>query len=141
MADREFSAGGIVIKLEGEKPKVLLIKDSYGRWTWPKGKIDKGETSSEAAIREIGEETGLKDIELIDKLGETQYFYRLKGRSIFKKVYIYLFLLKKEQDLKILHEEIQDGAWFTPLEALEKVAYKGSKDLLGKAIKIFSKRG
>lgn len=53
MAEREFSAGGIVMRWERQKPKVLLIKDSYGRWTWPKGNIDKGESSKDAAIREI----------------------------------------------------------------------------------------
>ena len=41
MADREFSAGGIVIKGKKDDLEVLLIKDGYGRWTWPKGKIDK----------------------------------------------------------------------------------------------------
>ncbi|MBU4310579.1 NUDIX domain-containing protein, partial [bacterium] len=52
MAKREFSAGGIVIKREKSKIKVLLIKDGYGKWTWPKGNIDKGESSEDAALRE-----------------------------------------------------------------------------------------
>ena len=137
MAEREFSSGGIVMKWERQKPKVLLIKDSYGRWTWPKGNIDKGEKSKDAAMREIGEEVGLKNIELIEKIGKTQYFYRLRGKLIFKIVYLYLFKLKGNERLKILHREIQDGAWFSPEEALEKVEYKGAKELLNKAIKRF----
>jgi len=139
MAEREFSSGGIVMKWEEKLPKALLIKDSYGRWTWPKGKIDKGEDSKDAAIREIGEEVGLKDIELIDKIGEAQYFYRLKGKLIFKRVFIFLFSLKGNERLKILHKEIQDGAWFSPEEALEKVEYKGAKELLNKGIERFLK--
>lgn len=138
MAEREFSAGGVVMKWERQKPKVLLIKDAYGRWSWPKGNIDKGEGSKDAAIREIREEVGLKDIELIDKIGTTQYFYRLKDRLIFKTVYLYLFRLNSDEKLKILHKEIQDGAWFRPEEALEMIEYKGAKDFLQKAIKIFS---
>lgn len=137
MAEREFSSGGIVIKWAGKVPEVLLIKDSYGRWTWPKGKIDKNEASKDAAIREIGEEVGLKDIELIDKIGKTQYFYRLKGRLIFKTVDLYLFRLRGEENLKVLHKEIQDARWFSPEEALSKIEYKGAKDFLKKAIKRF----
>lgn len=81
---------------------------------------------------------GLKDIELIDKIGTTQYFYRLKGRLIFKTVYLYLFKLKSNEKLKILHKEIQDGGWFTPEEALKMIEYKGARDILHKGIKIFS---
>lgn len=125
------------MKWEEKSPEVLLIKDSYGRWTWPKGKIDKGESSKDAAIREIAEEVGLRDIELIDKTGEIQYFYRLKGKLIFKTVYIYLFKLKSNENLKILYEEIQDGKWFTPREAIRKVEYKGAKAILKKAIEKF----
>lgn len=139
MAEREFSAGGIVMKWDRQRPKVLLIKDAYGRWSWPKGKIDKGESSGDAAVREIGEEVGLKDIELIDKIGKSLYFYRLKGRLIFKTVYLYLFGLNSDEKLKILHKEIQEGAWFSPERALEMIEYKGAKDFLQKAIKIFTK--
>ena len=63
MNKREFSAGGIVVKDNGDVINLLLIKDSYGRWTWPKGKLEKDESPEDAAIREIGEETGLKNIE------------------------------------------------------------------------------
>ena len=60
--ERELSSGGIVTKLRNSKMRILLIKDPYGKWTWPKGKIDKGETPLDAAKREVGEETGLKNI-------------------------------------------------------------------------------
>lgn len=139
MAEREFSSGGIIMKWENEALKTLLIRDSYGRWTWPKGKINKGEDSKDAAVREIGEEVGLKNIELIDKIGETQYFYRLKGKLIFKTVYLYLFEFKGSEELKVLHEEIQDAAWFMTQEALQKVEYKGAKDLLRQGIQKFLK--
>jgi len=51
MAKREFSSGGIVIKKVKSTIKVLLIKDGYGHWTWPKGNIERGETLKEAAIQ------------------------------------------------------------------------------------------
>lgn len=137
MTDREFSSGGIVIKRRGGNLRVLLIKDSYGHWTWPKGKIDKGESKDRAAIRELREETGLQAIEILKEIDKTEYFYRLKGRLIFKTVYIYLFRLLKEEKLRIQTAEIQAGSWFSTEEALERVDYKGSKKILKKAIDIF----
>ncbi len=137
MAKLEFSAGGIVARATEEGLKVLLIKDSYGRWTWPKGKIEKGETPEQAAIREIREETGLKDIEIIYKIGNVKYFYRLKAELIFKTVHVYLFKHRGREALKILYKEIQAGAWFTPKEALRKIEYRGAKQFLKKGIKRF----
>ena len=139
MARLEFSAGGIVARAGEEGPEVLLIKDSYGRWTWPKGKIEKGETLEQAAIREIREETGLKDIEIVCKIGDVKYFYRLKAELIFKTVHVYLFKHRGRETLKILHKEIQAGAWFTPGEALRKIEYRGARGFLKKAIAKFKK--
>ena len=80
MAEREFSAGGIVVKRQGRGFDVLLIKDSYGRWSWPKGHIERDEKSADAALREIEEEVGLKNLRILGKAGRSNYFYRLEGK-------------------------------------------------------------
>lgn len=134
---REFSSGGVVTRRRGTGFLVLLIKDGYGRWTWPKGNIRKKESSKEAAIREIGEEVGLKEIDIIEKVGRTQYFYKLNNILRFKTVYLYLCESKKAR-LAIQTSEIESGKWFAPQEALERIEYKGSKNLLKKAIKKFA---
>lgn len=139
MTEREFSSGGIVVKRVDSDFKILLIKDGYGRWTWPKGNIEKKETSQDAAIREIGEEVGLKEIRLIDKIDEVKYFYRLKEKLIFKTVYIYLFEDEGDEDLKVLTSEIEDAKWLSPEEALKRVEYKGAKEVLKKGIERFKK--
>lgn len=90
----------------------------------------------EAAIREIGEETGLEAIEVIKQIGKTQYFYHLKGRLIFKTVFVFLFRLIKDQKFKIQTEEIQAGKWFSSEDALKRVEYKGAKEILKKAINL-----
>ena len=53
----EVSAGGIVFKQDPEL-QFLMILDGYGRWTFPKGGVEAGETPAQAAVREIEEETG-----------------------------------------------------------------------------------
>jgi 8-oxo-dGTP diphosphatase len=134
---REFSSGGVVVRKKGRSFVVLLIKDGYGRWTWPKGNINRGESSKDAAVREIEEEVGIKEIAVIKKIGQTQYFYKLKSDLIFKTVFLYLCETKQAR-LKIQESEIEDGKWFAPADALKKIEYKGSGNLLKKALKAFS---
>ena len=127
---REISAGGIV--WNSVTKKFLLIKDSYDRWALPKGVIEEGETSEGAAIREVQEETGLQNVKIIEKLGEIKYFYQLKGEKIFK---IVIFFLMETQDEELTYEwEIKEAKWFEPKEALEKIEYENSKNLISKAI-------
>lgn len=140
MTEREFSAGGIVIRKKTKGLVVLLIKDSYGRWTWPKGNINKSESSKGAACREIEEEVGIKDVRILKRVGKSEYFYKREGLLRFKTVYIYLCETGQAK-LKIQKEEIESGKWFAPQEAFDKVEYKGAKELLRKAVKIYAKCG
>ena len=137
----EISAGGVVFRITSEtKPerfKILLIKDSYGRWALPKGHIGdkiKGETSEHAALRECSEETGipLKDLKIIDKLGDIQYFYQLKGERIFKIVRFFLIKSTSEELKKCW--EIQDVRWFEPEIAVSKNEYANSRAIIEKAV-------
>ena len=137
MAKREFSAGGIVFRKKGKTFEVLLIKDAYGRWSWPKGNIDKDEKSQDAAIREITEEVGLKQLRILAKIGRNNYFYRLKGDLVFKTVFFFLVEANGNQKLKIQKEEIADGRWFKPELALKTVGYKGAREMLEKAIEMY----
>lgn len=139
MARREFSAGGIVFRKRGRAIEVLLIKDAYGRWTWPKGKIDQNERSQDAAVREIKEEVGLNNIRVLGKVGRSNYFFRLRGELIFKTVFFFLIEALNNEKLRVQENEIQDARWFKPKEALDFVEYKGAKELLEKAIKMYKK--
>ena len=84
---REFSAGGIVVNNKGQ---VLLIQNvsikdhKINYWGFPKGHIEEGESSKDAAIREVEEEGGVKAV-VITKLGDTKYVYVRNGEKIFKK--------------------------------------------------------
>lgn len=55
------AAGGVVWRVDGGVAEVLLVhRPKYDDWTFPKGKLDEGETEEEAALREVHEETGLE---------------------------------------------------------------------------------
>ncbi|MBL7085011.1 MAG: NUDIX domain-containing protein [Candidatus Omnitrophica bacterium] len=137
MAKREFSAGGIVFRRKSRGFEVLLIKDVYGRWTWPKGHIDRDEKSQDAALREIEEEAGLKNIRILGRIGRNNYFFRLKEDLIFKTVYFFLVQADSAEKLKVQKAEIEDARWFKPDEALKTVEYKGAREMLEKAIEMY----
>jgi len=126
----EVSAGGIVYNPKTEK--VLLILDSYGRWAFPKGHVEKGETIPQAAIRETSEEVGLKNLKIVKKLGTIKYVFRLKGQLISKVVHVFL-MLTEETKLKP-QWEIQGAKWYDIDKAVDRVDYDNSKEIAKKAV-------
>ena len=69
------AAGGIV---RNEQEAILMIY-RLDKWDFPKGKVEAGEQYAEAAIREVEEETGLKDITLGEPLPSTFHTYDVGG--------------------------------------------------------------
>ena len=138
--EKHFASGGVVVKEDRGDVKVLLIKDGYGHWTWPKGHMEEGETPEDTALREISEETGLKTLKVLEEIGKQEYWYTFESVRIFKTVHIFLVKAKPGEDLKIQKEEISEGEWVKPEEALVRIEYEGSKEILKKAINLFCEK-
>ncbi|MGD0715104.1 MAG: NUDIX hydrolase [Gaiellaceae bacterium] len=67
------AAGGLVRRQGEHGPEVLLVhRPKYGDWTFPKGKADDDELDEDCALREVGEETGLR-CQLEEGAGTTEY--------------------------------------------------------------------
>lgn len=128
----EKSAGAVVFRRENNKRKYLLIRYAWGHWEFPRGLIKKGENLKETAKREIEEETGIKKIKFIPGFKEwIKFFFRLKGKTIMK---IATFLLAETRTKEVrLSFEHKDYAWLEYDEALEKLTFKNSKEILKKA--------
>jgi 8-oxo-dGTP pyrophosphatase MutT (NUDIX family) len=62
---REPTSGGIVFRNIGKGMEILLIQDAKDRWTNPKGHIEEGETAQQTAKREIAEEAGLENTDVL----------------------------------------------------------------------------
>jgi len=134
---REFSAGGVVFRRVKGQIEIALILDPYDKWTFPKGRIEKGEKPEIAAAREVGEEIGvlnLKPVKLVDKI---DYWYKRDKITYHKFVYFFLLEAKENTILKAQEEEIKDAKWFKPNKALGIVGYrKDDVPLLEKTLNI-----
>lgn len=130
----EFSAGGIIFKRRGDEFQFALILDSYGKWTFPKGHIEKQEKPDIAAQREISEEIGLNDLRIVKILEKIDYWFKLSGETIHKYVYFYLMEAPAKAKLHAQTQEIKDAQWFPPKETLVHLGYKkDSEKVLRKA--------
>ncbi len=131
---REPTAGGIVFRRNKKNEiEILLIQDAKDRWTIPKGHIEDGETAQATAKREIGEEAGLTDVDVLGWLGKIHFRYRRIDKLVLMTTQIYLVRAKGDTNA-IQKEEWMNGIkWFSFAEALDLIEYEdiGKLMLLG----------
>jgi len=132
---REPTAGGIVFR-HGEKGvEILLIQDAKDRWTIPKGHIEEGETAQQTARREIGEEAGLSQVDILGWLGKIHFRYRRIDKLVLMTTQIYLVRARGDTN-DIQKEEWMNGIkWFTFQDALDAIEYEDIGKLMLLAMK------
>jgi bis(5'-nucleosidyl)-tetraphosphatase len=129
---KEEVSAGVILFNEVYKRKFLLLNYPSRHWDFVKGKMEKGETSHETALRETKEETGILDVEFIDGFEEEiEYYFYADNQEIHKKV---IFFLGKTNTTKIIlsHEHL-DYIWLEYNNAIEKTTYENAKNLLIKS--------
>lgn len=136
---REFSAGGIVYRFNEGRTEVLFIYDAFGRWSLPKGNIEQGESSAQAALREILEETGIAG-EIEEPLGRVSYFYRDGSGDLVHKWVTYYLVKASGGTLKPLKEEVADARWVPLAEAMELSGYPSNREVLKRAFRALARR-
>lgn len=109
------AGGGVVIN---QKEEVLLIF-RRGKWDLPKGKLDEGETIEECAIREVKEETGLKNVQITGDLPSTYHTYPHDGNVMLKKSFWFKMLADSDQDLIPQTEEHISEIKWVPVTELQ----------------------
>lgn len=133
---REPTAGGIVFRRnKSSEVEILLIQDAKDRWTIPKGHIEEGETAQQTARREIGEEAGLMDVDMLGWLGKIHFRYRRLDKLVLMTTQIYLVGARGDNN-KIIKEEWMNGIkWFSFQDALDAIEYEDIGKLMLLAMK------
>lgn len=107
------AAGGVVKNKKGE----FLFIYRRGKWDLAKGKVDKGETFAQAAVREVTEETGLSKLDIERPLMSTYHTYEYKGDIALKKTYWFeMFYNGDDTPVPQTEEDIEEAKWFKPEE-------------------------
>ena len=123
------SAGGVVARLDAGRVLIAFAVEQQfnDAYVLPKGHVDPGETTEEAARREIAEEVGVTDLQLVTTLGVLD---RLSyDKSEWKKTHYYLFATRQVHATptdKLFHHKM---AWF-PLDELPTMIWPEQRSLL-----------
>ncbi len=142
----ENSAGGVVFRRTGKGLLVGFIKDSYHKWAFPKGHVEKGETLPSAALRETREEMGIDRAWIIAPLGTVSIWFKDRydkpGTTVHK--YISYFLIetpgneKGRPENKKTGERVRAIKWVSLARAPKQASYKNILPILKKAAAILS---
>ena len=129
---REPTAGGIVFRLTPDRKdiEILLIQDSKGRWTIPKGHIEPGETARQTAIREIGEEAGLFHIQVLTWLGKIHFQYRRVDKLVLMTTQIYLVRAMDNAEVPTKEQWMKGIKWFRFNDAINAIEYEDIEKLM-----------
>ena len=132
----ERSAGVIVYRTDPSVAggRVFLLLD-YGRfWDYPKGHVEKGEDDETAALRELAEETGIKDAALVPGFRhQIEYFFRDKRKGLIRKTVVF-FLGRTQTAGVTISDEHEGYAWETESAAQEKLTYPTARKAFAAAL-------
>ena len=119
------AAGGLVWRHSAKGPEVVLIhRPRYDDWSFPKGKMEVGETWTETALREVEEETGIHVV-LDDFAGSFSYLVRQR----VKVVLLWNMQTHRESSF-VANDEVDQLKWLPADQALALLKYGLEQDLL-----------
>ena len=130
------AAGGIVVASHGEgNDRVLVLRrPSHDEIRLPKGRIEKGESRQEAALREVSEESGYDDLEIVETLGHQVVEFDYKDEHIIRNEYYFLMRLTSPRQIERDPHEYQFlPAWLGWEEALEQLTFEPEREWLCRA--------
>lgn len=139
---RDSSAGVIVFQRVDGTCRFLLLRSSQTKrplWEFPKGAVDEGETLFDAALRELGEETGLlpADVRIVEGFERREEYRFTAGegdeRVMIRKQVTYYLAETGRTEITLSRAEANRFEWFPLSAALRKVRYKARRGLLREA--------
>lgn len=135
----ERSAGIILFREDAERRLFLLL--DYGRyWDYPKGHVEPGEDDPTAALRELAEETGITDAQILPGFSfPITYYFRHPKKGLVRKTVMF-FLARTSTERVTISDEHVGHIWLPATEALDKVKYPTAKKVF-RAVQEFLNQG
>jgi 8-oxo-dGTP diphosphatase len=129
------AAGGIPWRQEGDELEVLVIhRPRYGDWTFPKGKLDPGETWEQAAVREVWEETAIVAVLDVEIAG-TEYRDRHGCR---KQVRYWSMPVAADAGFEA-SDEVSERRWVSVADAVRRLTYDHDRVVLDSLVQLLSR--
>lgn len=138
-AEREFSAGGVVVREGPDGPECVVIVPSRPAangakvLALPKGHPDGDETPEQAALREVREETGVH-AHVVEPLGDVRYWYQRDGRRIVKVVAFFLLGHDRGDPETHVDHEIDAARWMALEQAARDLTHAGEREMAALAL-------
>lgn len=135
---KSASAGGVILNKRNE---VLVVNQRGRSWSLPKGHVEENETLLQAAKREIEEETGVSELELIKEFKPYKRFRtRIGGgddKSKEKTLYFFLFKTNQEE-LKPIDPHNPEAKWVKIEEVSDLLTHPKDKDFFNSILTVLS---
>ncbi|MFA4886678.1 MAG: NUDIX domain-containing protein [Candidatus Nanoarchaeia archaeon] len=125
-----FSCGAILFRKEAGKILYLLL-DTGNRWDLPKGLREENENEEEVVIREVFEETGIKDLKFLDFKRKVSFMFKVDGQLVAKEV-VLILAQTKEKEVKVSFEH-KAFKWCGYEEVIELIKFKNYQDTIRRA--------
>lgn len=135
---KEFSAGAVIFRKDPTGTQYLLLHYPSGSktkkeyWDFAKGHREAGETELATALREVFEETGLRNVRIVPGFREViTYYFKAEGKTVFKTV-VFFVGETKEKTVRISSEH-QGFLWLPFESAMKHLKFANAKKILTKA--------
>jgi 8-oxo-dGTP pyrophosphatase MutT (NUDIX family) len=127
-------SAGVLLFRDTAEGRVFLLLDYGNHWDYPKGHVEKGEDDRTAALRELAEETGITDAELLpDFAREITYIFKSRHGGLIKKTVVFFLARTEESTVTISHEHV-GYEWLSPETARKRLSYATARSVLDHAL-------
>ncbi|MEO0514505.1 MAG: NUDIX domain-containing protein [Planctomycetota bacterium] len=133
----DYSCGVVPFRLSEGRLEFLLVQHHAGHWAFPKGHPEADETPIDTARRELAEETGLANVELLEApaFEEAYSFVKKSGTVVEKTVTYYLGKLSGSADQVVIQaQEVQAFAWGDAEDTMQRLSFAEGRSLFDQVL-------
>lgn len=138
MTINEKSCGTVVYHKKNDEYEFLLLHYPEGHWDFPKGHVEEGESEKETALRELEEETGIKNGTIREGFRDQMHYFFTQENELVSKTVIFFLVEASDKDVELSFEH-KNFVWLPYEEAFKKMTFKNAKEILKKAFEFLAR--